>query len=371
MPKAAAKQIAAVPEDYNPAIQDARMTFAFFVQSKFIPEHVEYKTRSGQTHYRAMLKHVLRPETVCSMFNESAAGTRLKSIPNWPYLDDVRLCDLRPDHVASLIASASSRCYSMQTVTHIKNVIFAIIAHAQNEGCFKGKNPASQVKLPRIVRRRARHLTMEQMVAVLAHMENQEKLIALLIIATDLAVNEICGLRWDDVNLSSHARQSETGILPPWSIAVKSDSAARLGRLRDRRRRPVEIPASLLPALARLSSERIDGLQHHYLLTSPAGQPLKPELLKGRLKEIGRSAGLSALTWRVLRSSRDWLLAEAKSQLVSTLISAGRQSDREISVSSGGARDHRTIESDTIADKFSCRFFPKGRVVPASHFREA
>lgn len=367
--KAGTKQVAGVPEHYNPAIQDARMTFGFFVQAKFIPEHVAYKTKSGQTHYRAMLKHVLRPEAVCRMFNESAAGGRLKSMDDWPYLDDIRMCDLRPDHVASLIASANSRNYSMQTITHIKNVIFAIIAHAQNEGCFKGKNPASQVKLPRIVRRRTGHLAMEQMMAALAHMQDDEKLIALLMIATDLAVNEICGLRWEDINLSSHSRQLDTGILPPWSIAVRSDSAVRLGRLRDRRRKPVEIPASLVPSLARLSSGGPGGLPHHYLLASEGGQPLNPERLKGRLKEIGRNLGLPGLTWRILRSSRDWLLSEAKNQLISTLIAAGQEPDAEVCGTSGG--DRRNIESDTMADKFSCRLFPKGRSGPASPLREA
>ena len=45
------------------------MTFEFFVESKFIPEHVEHKTFAGKTHYQAILKHLLRPETVNRVFN--------------------------------------------------------------------------------------------------------------------------------------------------------------------------------------------------------------------------------------------------------------------------------------------------------------
>src|SRR5437763_13132130 len=48
---------------FNSVIQNARMTFCSFVETKFIPEHVEHKTLAGRTHYQAMLKHLIRPET--------------------------------------------------------------------------------------------------------------------------------------------------------------------------------------------------------------------------------------------------------------------------------------------------------------------
>ena len=47
------------------------MTFAFFVESKFIPEHVEHKTLAGKTHYTSILKHLLKPETVNRMFRSA------------------------------------------------------------------------------------------------------------------------------------------------------------------------------------------------------------------------------------------------------------------------------------------------------------
>ena len=129
-----AKSVSLIP-NYNPVIQDARMTLGSFVETKFIPEHVEHKTRSGRTHYQAMLKHLLTPELVNHLFDPGKEReARLKSVPGWPYLDAVRLCDIRPDHVRQIISSAFDRGYSTQTVKHIKNVIFAIISHAQREG---------------------------------------------------------------------------------------------------------------------------------------------------------------------------------------------------------------------------------------------
>src|SRR4051794_40933380 len=125
------------------------MTLRSFVETKFIPEHVQHKTIAGRTHYQAMLKHLIRPETVHCMFNpQKVLKMRLHSDPDWPYLDEVRLCDLKPEHVRRVLAAAFVRNYSWQTVKHIKNVLFAIIAHAQQEGCFQGINPVSQVKLP-------------------------------------------------------------------------------------------------------------------------------------------------------------------------------------------------------------------------------
>src|SRR3954451_12421174 len=49
---------------FNSVIQNAAMTLRSFVETKFIPEHVQHKTIAGRTHYQAMLKHLIRPETV-------------------------------------------------------------------------------------------------------------------------------------------------------------------------------------------------------------------------------------------------------------------------------------------------------------------
>jgi hypothetical protein len=129
------------------------MTFDLYVETKFIPEHVAYKTLAGRTHYQAILKHLLTPERVNRIFNpRNAANARLRSVPLWPYLDGFRLCDLKGDHVRRIIGASQAAGYSSQTVKHIKNVFFAIISHAQKEGCFSGVNPAALVKLPRIDR---------------------------------------------------------------------------------------------------------------------------------------------------------------------------------------------------------------------------
>jgi len=129
------------------------MKIEYFVKTKFIPEHVQHKSRGAQTQYQAILKHILRPETVDQIFASATSKARLTSVPDWPYLDDVRLCDLKAEHVRKILLFASSRHYSWQTVHYIKNVIGAIITHARQKGYFNSRSPVSEVKLPARFRR--------------------------------------------------------------------------------------------------------------------------------------------------------------------------------------------------------------------------
>jgi hypothetical protein len=134
----------------------SRETFGEFVKTSFIPQHVTSKGPAGRTYYRAILKHILKPETVDAMFDGGAAiamRRRLTAVADWPYLDDVRLCDLKPDHVRSIVSAALNIGYSVETVKHIRNVIGTIIAHATERRCFSGDNPAFQVPLPKLIRK--------------------------------------------------------------------------------------------------------------------------------------------------------------------------------------------------------------------------
>ena len=126
------------------------MTIADFVEKAFVPEHVAIKGLAGRTHYRAILKHVLTPEEVQRVFNLDVerSRTRLKAIPDWPYISRLGLSDTRPEHIEGLMLAAQARGYSMQTVTHIRNVVSAIFSHAKKGNYFHGTNPASQVVVP-------------------------------------------------------------------------------------------------------------------------------------------------------------------------------------------------------------------------------
>ena len=92
----------------------------------------------------------------------------------------------------SLVSSAIARGYSSQTVKHIRNVIHAIISHAQRRGCFSGNNPVSSVKLPPMIRKTEQNLTISQIKAMLSLMQYPDKEIALITITTGMNIVEIC-----------------------------------------------------------------------------------------------------------------------------------------------------------------------------------
>jgi integrase len=173
------------------------MPLAQFVESRFIPNHVELKGPAGRTHYHAILKHVITPELVDRLFvpYHGEVNGRLKALSEWPYLDYVRIRDITPDHIRRLTKSATAHGYSPQTVKHIRNVISAIFNHARKEKIFSGDNPVSEVDLPPPLQKHRPGLSMAQANGILNLLESPEREIALITMTTGLKISEICALQ--------------------------------------------------------------------------------------------------------------------------------------------------------------------------------
>jgi len=302
-------------------VQESALTIADFVEQKFVPEHVATKKLSGRTHYHAILKHVLTPEEVDRVFHVEAgkSKTKLKTVPNWPYLGNVRLRDARPDHVQQLVSAALNHGYSTQTVKHIRNVVGAIFAHAKRENCFAGDNPASRVTLPGMTRKEAHALTLAQAEEVLGAMRYPEKEMTLMAILTNLNVAEICGLQWKSVNLTEVWSKADGEPLPPRSIAIRKQwSRGKLNNVEVKRRhRDVSIPGPLLPILRGLSQRtRFTGADD-FVFVSRNGTPIKESnIATRRLKPIGKALRMPWLSWQVLRRTRTALAYEHGRQLL-------------------------------------------------------
>jgi integrase len=280
------------------------MTVVDFVENVFIPEHVAMKAASGRTHFRAILKHVLTPEEVDRVFHVDAGSskTKLKSVPNWPYLGNIRLADIRPDGVQRLIAAAVTRGYSAQTVKHIRNVVGAIFAHARKRHCFTGDNPAGLVTLPGMVRKEAHALTIDQAKDLLAAMQYPEKELALITMLTHMNVAEICGLQWKWVNLTDEWSMTDGERIPPRTIAVRKHFyRGELVSLPMRsRKRFLTIPEPLLPILRALSERPKYTGSDAFVLVSAVGTPInEKDIAMRRLKPLGRSMQMPWLSWRV------------------------------------------------------------------------
>ncbi len=291
------------------------MTVADFVENVFVPEHVAAKKLSGRTHFQAILKHVLTPERVNRVFHaggESLNG-KLKAVAGWPYLDNARLGEVRPDDVQRLISEAVAHGYSAQTVTHIRNVVKAVFEHARKSKCCSGENPAGPVKLPGMTRKEAHALTLAQAREVLGVMRYPEREMTLIAILTNVNVAEICGLQWKYVNLTEAWSTADGEPIPPRTIAVRKRwYRGELGSLSaESRNRHVPVPGALLPILLQLSRRREFRGPDDFVLVSRAGTPVNENrIAERRLKPIGKDLQMPWLSWQVFRRTHASLAYE-------------------------------------------------------------
>jgi integrase len=305
-------KILPVKEHWSQSSPSSSMTLADFVENIFVPEHVAHKGPAGRTHYRAILKHVLTPEEVLRVFKLDAAKSRvrLKADPDWPYLTGLTLADTRPEHVEKLMRAAQARGYSMQMVTHIRNVVSSIFSHAIKANHFQGTNPASHVSVPGISRKESHTLSLAQLKAVLGLMRYPEKEIALFALLTDLNVSEICGLQWKHVNLSPYPLPGLRESIPPYTIAVRKQwYRGELRSVKIGRARRVPIPEAVLPILLQLRRRDRYTRVDDFVLISQAGTPVhEANLASRRLKAVGRELDMPWLSWQVfLRTGKKYL----------------------------------------------------------------
>jgi len=307
---------------------DPCISVAEFVGSKFLPEYIERKSLAGRTHYQSMLKHILRPDTVDQLLNTGMAQrkSRLKAIPDWPYLDNVQLCELREQHVRDLTGAAFAHGYSAQTVTHIRNVLGLIVGHAKRERLFTDENPVSGVELPPICHKKPQDLTIAQAMVMLRMMRYPEREIALIAITTGMSIQEVCGLQWKHLNLTKAGADCDGETIPSGSILLKHHwNCEGIVQLHPSRIRLIRVPEPLSVILLRLKQEAVSADPNAFVLATPSGAPIRPASLRmERLKVIGRKIAVPWLSWQVVKRAHDAMLSELRIQLNSDLVSSAQ-----------------------------------------------
>ena len=281
---------------------DPTMTMAGFVERVFIPGYVMARRIAGRAHFQGILKHILSPERTAQAFRPGGkARARLAAIPGWPYLDDMPIVKIRPEHIEQLIQASMSHGYSSQTATHLRNVIRMIFSYAGARGYFTGPNPATFVTVPSIHHKPVRSLTLSQLKQVFDLMRYPEQQIALFALLTDMNVAEICGLKWKHVNLANIVHNGSGEPLPGRTIAVRmqlyrGEYRAVVGR----RNRLVQIPELLQSALLHLKHRPEHNSGENFVLVSRRGTSVSPDNIAARrLKVIGQGLELSWLSWKV------------------------------------------------------------------------
>jgi integrase len=305
--------------EQEPPAEYSSMTLADFVQHRFIPEYVATRRSTGRAHFRAILKHVFKPEQVDRVFADDSAkaAVKLKAIDGWPYMDSQRLCDISGERIQHLISTALQSGYSIQTATHIRNVIRAIFTHAIMARCYTGTNPTTLVTLPAMARKVAHTLTLTELKQVMLAMRYPEKGIALFAILTEMNVAEICGLQWKYVNLSDVGHMVEDDWIPSRTIAVRKQwHRGEFGPVFGKRKRLVPVPEALCLILRDLRNRKHFTGSQDFVLASRSGTPFYPQNIAARrLKAIGRKLEMPWLSWNVFHRTHLNLRSEFGRQL--------------------------------------------------------
>jgi integrase len=290
-----------------------------FVERKFVPEYVTHRRSAGRAHFQSILKHILTPEGVDRAFQIGfeSSRVRLRRFPNWPYIDSLPLQNVTREHVQQLVSTALSGGYSIQTVTHIRNVVRAIFAHAKNVSSFSGENPARSVSLPEMARKQTHALTLDELKRVIQLMRYPEREVALFAIFTRMSVAEICGLQWKYVNLSDVRRMVDGDWLPPRTIAVRNQSyRGEFGLVMSNRQRTVAIPDLLCSVITDLKMRKHFTSAEDFVLPSRCGTPISQDnVATRRLKSIGNALGMPWLSWYVFHRTHVSLFSENGHQL--------------------------------------------------------
>jgi integrase len=297
------------------------ITLADFVESRFVPEYVALKRPAGRAHFYGILKHIVTPERVDHAFDASTRSSIAKPLADWPYMDSLRLFDVTRERIEDLITRFVHRGYSIQTATHIRNVLRSIFSHAIKTGCFVGTNPATLVTLPSMARKGAYSLSMDQLSQVMMHLRYPEREIALISLFTEMRVAEICGLQWKCVNLTGARTRIDDDWLPPMMIAVRQQSyRAQVTPVMEHRRRNHRIPELLSYILGALRTRSRFTGPEDFVLASRNGTPICQENVGARrLKKIGTALDMPWLSWDVFHRTHLSLISTAGRDLQQVL----------------------------------------------------
>lgn len=213
-------------------------------------------------------------------------------------IGSVALDRLRPSHVDAFVVELRGKGLAESTVRSGYTVLRAVLDSAVRDGAL-GRNPAAQVKRPKVTHTEAAHLTAIEVTALLdAASRTRYRDLFELLVHTGMRRGEGLALRWADVD-QDHSVIRVRGTLSRigGNLAVTVPKTARSKRV---------VPMS--PAVARLlRRHRMDQQQERmragslwtdtgYVFTTEFGQPCDPRNALRAMKAAMKAAGLPTAT---------------------------------------------------------------------------
>lgn len=118
-----------------------------------------------------------------------------------PFLGHKRLSDIRPQHIEQFIGRLRKQGLSPSTIRHAFIALNKVLATAVRDGLLRA-NPADHVPRPRVPHKEARHFSQNDVAQLLAASDGHRlQPLLKLALATGLRRGELCGLRWESIDL--------------------------------------------------------------------------------------------------------------------------------------------------------------------------
>ena len=237
-----------------------------------------------------------------------------------PALGDIRLVDLKREHVQRLLADLSLAGLAPSSVARVHAALRSALSQAERWGLVDG-NVARLAKPPRNEHRELAPLSPDEARALL-HAVKDHRLRALYAVALALGLRqgEALGMRWMDVDLASGQltvrHQLQRRSLPDDAILL-TPRAGLIATKTHRGRRAIAMPPAIVEALAahrlRQDAERelagTKWVETGLVFTTAHGTPLDGPRLTRQLHRILADAGLPDRRWHDLRHSCGSILA--------------------------------------------------------------
>ena len=226
--------------------------------------------------------HTLRPKTIDSYW--FLINKHIK-----PEIGDLRLTQLRPDHLQSLYSKKLDEDLSKRTVQYIHAIIRRILNQAVKWDLII-RNPTDAVTPPVPAKKAPVTLSEDQVRIFLESVKDHRWYpIYVLAVATGMREGEILGLRWQDVDLNQgvvSVNQTVENISGHLSIGQpKSDNAHRT----------IPLPVFALGVLKGMETH--EGL----LFTTSTGKPVSPRNVLRHFQLTLERLGLPKVTFHSLR----------------------------------------------------------------------
>jgi integrase len=256
-----------------------------------------------------------------------------------PHIGNRRLDQLTPQHVQAMINSLSKSGLSPRSVQSVRAVLSAALKDAMKLGIV-WRNVATLVRMPPIKPYEGSPLSPQEARQLIRHLEgNPLEALVTLSLALGLRQGEVLGLRWQDIDLDSQTMRIQQQYIAGAKITPLTDEdmaalatmtptertkfhlkryAPRFASPKtDRSRRPLPIPAPVIPLLKRHKTDQIQDrllagerwIDLGLVFTSVTGGPMDPSRLSRQFTALFKPAGLEPRKFHDLRRSCASLLA--------------------------------------------------------------